>query len=43
MGEVYARLSSVYAGLGDDKRSLQFANYAMSTWAVRNLIEKRKA
>jgi len=43
MGEIYARLSSVYAGLGDDKRSLQFANYAMNTWAVRNVVEKRKA
>ncbi len=42
MGEIYARLSSVYAGMGDDKRSIQFANYAMNTWAVRNVVERKK-
>ncbi|MFO8058429.1 MAG: tetratricopeptide repeat protein [bacterium] len=40
MGDIYARLSSVYAGKGEDKKSVEFANYAMNTWAMEKAVQK---
>ncbi len=39
MGEIYARLSSIYAGKGDEQKSVEFANHALNTWAMEKAVQ----
>jgi tetratricopeptide (TPR) repeat protein len=42
-GDLYARLSSIYAGKGDQTKCREFADQAMDAWAREKVMEQKGA
>ncbi len=41
MGEMFARLSSIHAGMGDHEQSIKYADMAMTAWAEEKRTRER--